>query len=81
MSRYNPQMTAMIVDSDDYFAANNIDGGVRFGLKGVSVYIIKPEDANTARIKTCTTPKEVEAIFDEYQEGKHGNFVYDIKRG
>jgi len=80
MRKYNPEMSSMIVDSEDYFAANNIDGGVRFGLKGVSVFIIKPENPNTARVQACTSSEQVEAIFDEFQNGDHGDFVYDIKR-
>jgi len=65
---YNPKMTSTIVESEDYFAANNIDGGVRFGLRGAAIFILKPSHAMTSRVKAAVTESDVESLFDELHE-------------
>ena len=66
----------IFVDSPDYFAATQTDGGVRFGLKGVSVYFLKPGHAAQDRLLACKSSDDVEAVFDDFQSNVYGQFHY-----
>lgn len=74
----NSKITKFIVDTADYFAAHTDNNGIRFGLVGEVCYQISADHKAAAAILACTTSDEVEAIFDDFESGVYGKFVYNI---